>query len=119
MDKRSVFRPLWRGVVYSSVLTALFVAIIALFVVLGMGGMAMGILIQIAKVFAIMFGVAKAGRGLVIGGVIGVVYALVAFLLFSVVDPRFDIGAGILMEMLFAGVIGVFSALLLRGFARN
>ena len=90
-----------------------------MFVVFGIGERATGILVQIAKVLAIMFGVAKAGRGWAIGGVIGIVYALTTFLLFSIVDPRFCIGTGILLEMLFAGLIGVLSALLLRGFARQ
>jgi len=120
-----MFKSLWKGIAWSLAATAVFVLIIALFIVLGMGGGATFVLIQIAKVLSIFFGVGKAlggtrGKGWLVGGIIGLVYTLFAFLAFSVVDMgEFSITTGILVEMLFAAVVGIASAFLLRGFAKN
>jgi len=119
--KSSKIKPLLTGLIYSILATVFFVLVLAIFIVLGMGGMASDIFIQIAKVLSIFFGVGMALKsvnklGWVYGLATGVVYSLLAFLIFSVVDVNFGIGVGILAEMLFAGVVGVLSALLLRGF---
>ncbi|MCL2587508.1 MAG: TIGR04086 family membrane protein [Firmicutes bacterium] len=122
--KTSKFKPLLSGLGWSLGATVFLVLFMALFIMLGLGGGMTTILVQITKVISIFFGVGMAlksveGKGWLYGGIIGLIYTLLAFLIFSVVDVDFGISTGIFVEMLFASVVGMFSALLLRGFRRH
>ena len=122
MKNDSKLRPVLRGIIWSTVVTIFFVLILALLMIMfGLGGTVTDILIQIIKILSIFFGVGMALKtvhrlGWLYGAIIGILYTLVAFLVFSAVDSEFSITSGILLEMLFAIIVGIFSSFLLRGF---
>ena len=109
-----------KGMLYSVVITLVFVLILALVVKLsGIGGTPISIITQIIKVIAIFFGVGMvtkyvARRAFLHGALFGIIYTAVIFLVFSILSSNFEITTGFMYDSLFAIAIGVISAVLLR-----
>ena len=114
-----------KGTLYAVVITLVLVLVVALVIRLtGIGGVAITVTSQIIKVLSIFIGVAIALRGIekrgfIFGGIIGILYTAFAFLVFSIIDSSFDLTAGLLTDALFATVVGVLSAFLLRAAGRS
>jgi putative membrane protein (TIGR04086 family) len=80
--------------------------------------------VQCIKVFCILIGVGitirnTTGRGWLWGGIVGILYTVLAFCIFSAIDGSFVIDISALNDLVFAAIIGVISAMLLRGRNRN
>ncbi|MCL2570501.1 MAG: TIGR04086 family membrane protein [Firmicutes bacterium] len=105
---------------YTLVLTLVLVLILALFVkIASPGGTIIAVITQIIKVLAIFYGVGVvtryvSKRAFIHGAIFGIIYTAVTFLVFSLLATNFDITTGFLYDMLFATVIGVISAFLLK-----
>ena len=75
--------------------------------------------VQIIKVLSIFIGVMIAlkqieQRGWLFGGIVGLCYTVLAFLIFSIIYSEFSITGGFLTDMVFAVLIGAISAMLLK-----
>ena len=110
-----------RGTLHATIATLVLVLGLALVVwITGLGGVTLDILTQIAKVLGIFYGVSVAlrridNRGWLFGGIVAVIQTVLIYFLFSIFGASFSITVGLLTELLFATVVGVISALLLRG----
>jgi putative membrane protein (TIGR04086 family) len=87
--------------------------------------------VQVIKVLCILIGVAiairsevsiggssirsTAGRGWLWGGIVGILYTVLVFCIFSAIDGSFAPDISALNDLVFAMVIGVISAMILRG----
>lgn len=76
-------------------------------------------IMQVIKVVGIFFGVAIAlrharSKGWLCGGLVGIIYMMLTYLIFSMLDGNFAIGFGTLSDLLFQTLVGVVSAVLLR-----
>jgi len=75
---------------------------------------------QVLKVLAIFIGVMIVSRRLdnrawLHGGLLGIIYTAVTFLILSIIaGGSFDIAEGFLFEAIFAVIVGIMSAILLR-----
>jgi len=116
----SKIRQVLRGTLYGIVATLVMVLGFALVVrMTGLGSTTINVISQIIKVLSIFIAVRVAlremgKRGWVIGGVVGVIYTILIFFIFSIISSEFSITTGILFELLFATAIGMASALLLK-----
>jgi len=86
---------------------------------IGLGdGVVLGVT-QALKAISIFVGVwviAKnvAKRAWLHGGILGVVYTALIFVILSIIDGGFSITDGFIFEAAFAAIVGIFSAMLLR-----
>jgi len=118
--KNSKIRPILRGVLFGVVATLVMVLMFALIVRwMGTGSYGIHIIMQIVKVISIFIAVRIAlrnitKRGWLIGGIVGIIYTILIFFIFSIINTEFSITTGILFELMFAIAIGAFSGLLLK-----
>jgi putative membrane protein (TIGR04086 family) len=109
-----------RGTLYALVLTLAAVLILAIAVkYAGMGANAIKPVVQIIKALSIFTGVYAVLRHVeknawLHGGILGLVYTVLAFFILSIIDKNFSLTGGFFVDALFALVIGVASAFLLR-----
>ena len=117
---RTVFGAHTRGTLYAVILTLVSVLIFALLVkVFGMSSGAIKPITQIIKVVSIFIGVLVVlrtveKRAWLHGAILGLVYTVLAFFIFSIIDKNFSITSGLLIDIILAIVIGIISAMLLR-----
>ena len=109
-----------RGTLYALVIT---LASILLFAILvnfaGISDAVIKPIIQIIKALSIFTGVYLMlkrieKRAWMHGGILGLVYTMLAFFILSIIDSDFSITGSFLIESLFALAVGIASALLLR-----
>ncbi|MCL2756257.1 MAG: TIGR04086 family membrane protein [Firmicutes bacterium] len=118
--KNSKIRQILKGTLYGLVTTMVLILFFAIFVrFAGIGSTTIGIITQVIKVISIFIAVRIAlreikKRGYLFGGIIGIVYTVLTFFIFSIITTEFSITTGILFEFLFAITIGAASALLLK-----
>ena len=117
-----------RGPVRSTIKGILFAAAITMTLVLlwaivvrfaGIGGVTLNIVNQAIKVISIFIGVGITLRGVqkrgwLFGGLMGLLYAVFIFLLFSIINTNFEITTGLLYDMLFGVAFGVISVFLVK-----
>jgi putative membrane protein (TIGR04086 family) len=77
-------------------------------------------IVQGIKVLCILIGVGIAiknttGHGWLWGGIMGVLYTVFAFCIFSAIDGSFVVDLSALNDLVFAIIIGIISAMLFRG----
>ena len=118
---RAVTRGILHAVIASLVLVFLFALII---LVAGLPSSAIKPGTQVIKVFSIFWGVAVALRGVgkrgwVFGALVGLLYTVIIFFVFSIISSDFGLVSGLLTDCLFACVIGVFSAMILKTLRSN
>jgi len=124
-SKSSPVRAHIKGNLYALTLTFVCVLIFALLVqFVGMSSAMIGTIVQVIKVIAIFIGVLVVvknvqKRAWLHGAILGLVYTVLAFLIFSIITPNFSITDGLLYECLFAIIVGSLSAMLLRLRKRN
>ena len=112
VKEKPIIYSILKGVIISlivSIFGVLFFAIILKFV--DMGDTTIKIINQIIKVASILFGCIigfkKNGKnGLYKGIVLGLLYSIFAFLIFSILNQSFVFNASIVFDTLFGGVVG-------------
>ena len=114
-----------RGTLYALVVTLAAVFLIALLVKFaGLSESVVRPLVLCVKAVAIFTGVYSAlksieKRAWLHGGILGLVYTALAFVILSIIDSNFSITSGFLIETLFALLVGMASAMILRLRKRN
>lgn len=113
-------KSIFKGVMYAVIATLLFVLLFALIIKwANLGNGVIKPVMQVIKVVCIFLGVAIAlrkakSKGWLYGGLIGILYMVFTFLIFSFLDGSFTVGLAALSDLLFQTVVGVVSAFLLR-----
>lgn len=114
-----------KGTLFALILTLTGVLIFALVVQFaGLGSGVIKITSQIIKVISIFLGVFFVVKHVqrfawLHGAVLGLVYTVLAFFIFSILDNNFSITSGLMFDSIFALVVGALSAMLLRFRNRN
>ncbi|MCL2846112.1 MAG: TIGR04086 family membrane protein [Firmicutes bacterium] len=122
MNKSSIIRGMTKGTLWALVATLFLVLILAVIVKFtGIGSTAILVTTQIIKIIAIFFGVGVLVKSVVkrawlFGAIFGIIYTAVSFFAFSLIGgtETFDITTGILAEALFAIIVGMASAILVK-----
>ena len=113
-------RAVIRGILHAVIVSLILVFVFALVILVA--GLPSGIIkpgAQVIKVLSIFWGVVIALRGIekrgwLFGGLIGLLYTVIIFFVFSIISTDFGITSGILADIIFACVIGIFSAMILK-----
>ena len=114
-----------RGTLFALVLTLTAVLIVAAIVKFaGLSDTVIKPIVQVIKALSIFTGVYSVlksveKRAWLHGGILGLVYTVLAFFILSIIDSNFSITGGFFIETAFSLVVGVVSALLLRLRTRN
>ena len=79
---------------------------------------------QVIKVFSILIGAILASKinprnGLKMGFTIGVVYSILAFIIFSILSMTFSLGMTNIIDIVFAGLIGAISGVFAVNMNKN
>jgi len=120
--KNQTARAVTKGILHAVILSLVLVFAFALIVlVAGLPSGAIKPGAQVIKVLSIFWGVVVALRGIekrgwLFGALVGLLYTVIIFLIFSIIDSKFGITSGLLADSLFACVIGALSALILKTF---
>lgn len=116
----AMVKSICKGVLCAVIGTLLFVLLFALIVQLsGMSSSVISPVMQVVKVICIFIAVAIAikpakSKGWLYGAVVGLLYMVLTFFIFSLLDGNFTIGFSALSDLLFQTLVGVVSAILLR-----
>jgi len=109
-----------RGVMYSVIITMLMVLIFAgVLIAFPIDNSVIKPVVQVIKVLSIFLGVMVAMRVIekkawLSGGIVGLLYTVFAFFVFSIIFSDFSIASGLLTDMIFATIIGALSAMVFR-----
>lgn len=109
-----------RGILHAVILSLVLVLVFALVIwAAGLSSGAIKPVVQVIKVASIFWGVVVAIRhierhGWLFGALVGLLYMVLIFFVFSIVDADFGITSGLIADILFACVIGAFSAMILK-----
>lgn len=113
-------KSIFKGVMYAVIGTLLFVLLFALIIKwANLSNAVIKPIMQVVKVLGIFLGVAIAlrkakSKGWLWGGLVGILYMVFTFLIFSLLDGNFQVGLGALSDLLFQTLVGVVSAVVLR-----
>jgi len=116
----SVIKHVTRGILYAVIISLILVLVFALaLMTMPISDSIAKPIVQTIKVISIFFGVMIAirhieQRGWLFGGLVGLLYTVLAFFIFSIIYTDFTITNGLLTDMVFAAIIGVLSALFLK-----
>jgi putative membrane protein (TIGR04086 family) len=120
-----MLKKLFKGLLWSMILTLGFVLIFAFIIKqANLGDAVIKPVVQVIKVVCILVGVGitirnTGGKGWLWGGIVGVLYTVFAFCIFSAIDGSFEVNLSALNDLVFAMIIGVISAMLFRGRIKN
>ena len=109
-----------RGLLWALVITLVSVLVFALIVkYAGLSENVVKPIIQVIKAYSIFVGVYSALKTIhkqawLQGGILGLIYTCLSFVILSIIDNNFSITSGFLFETLFSLVVGIGSAMLLR-----
>ncbi|MCQ2382042.1 MAG: TIGR04086 family membrane protein [Clostridia bacterium] len=109
-----------KGVLCAVAITLLFILGFALIVQLsGLSNNVISPIMQVIKVICIFVAVAIAikpakSKGWLYGALVGVLYMILTFLIFSLLDGKFVVNITALSDLLFESLVGVVSAIILR-----
>jgi len=115
-NKDSRVRPVVKGTLHAVIATLLLVLLFALVVrFAGIGGGAITAIMQIIKVVSIFYGVRVTLRsiekkGYLFGALVGLLYTVLSFFIFSIIDSNFSITIGLLNDLIFCTILGATSA---------
>lgn len=115
-----MIKSICKGVLCAVIATLLFILGFALIVQLtGLGSNVISPIMQVVKVICIFVAVAIAikpakSKGWLYGALVGVLYMVLTFFIFSLVDGKFTIGLSALSDLLFQTMVGLVAAVLLR-----
>lgn len=109
-----------KGVLCAVVVTLLFILGFALLVQLtGISNNVIAPVMQVVKVIGIFVAVAIAikpakSKGWLYGALVGLLYMVLTFLIFAMIDGKFTVGISSLSDLLFQVLVGMVSAVILR-----
>lgn len=109
-----------KGVLCAVVVTLLFILGFALLVQLtGISNNVIAPVMQVVKVICIFVAVAIAikpakSKGWLYGALVGLLYMVLTFLIFAMIDGKFTVGISALSDLLFQVLVGMVSAVILR-----
>ena len=115
-----MIKSICKGVLCAVIVTLLFILGFALVVQLsGISSNAITPIMQVVKVVCIFVAVAIAlkparSKGWLYGALVGILYMVVTFLIFSIMDGQFKIGFSALSDLLFQSLVGLVSGVILR-----
>ena len=115
-----MIKSICKGVLCAVIVTLLFILGFALVVQLsGMSSAVITPIMQVVKVVCIFVAVAIAikpakSKGWLFGALVGLLYMVLTFLIFSLLDGKFTIGFTALSDLLFQTLVGLVSSVLLR-----
>lgn len=113
-------KSIFKGVMWAVIATLLFVLGFALVMQwTHLSNAVVKPVMQVIKVLCIFMAVALGlkhakGKGWLLGGAIGIIYMILTFLIFSMLDGNFTVGLGALSDLLFQTLTGVVSGMVLR-----
>ncbi len=113
-------KSIFKGVLCAVVVTLLFVLGFALIVQLvGIDNRVISPVMQIVKVICIFVAVLIAlkparSKGWLYGALVGLLYMVLTFLIFSMIDGKFNLGINALSDLLFQTLAGLVSGVILR-----
>ena len=116
----AMVKSMFKGVLCAVITTLLFVLVFAFIVqVAGLSNSVISPVMQVVKVLAIFVAVLIAlkparSKGWLYGGLVGIFYMVITFLIFSLLDGQFIVNLGALSDLLFETLVGVISAVLIR-----
>jgi len=119
-EKSTKLKSVVRGTLHSVIATLVLVGVFALIVrFAGVGGGVVTAIAQIIKVISIFYGVRITLKnipkfGYVYGAIVGLLYMVLAFFIFSILDNGFSVTVGLLNDLIFAVALGIISAIVLR-----
>ena len=119
-ENNSLMKQVIKGTLHGVIATLVLVVVFALIVrFAGIGGGAVRVIAQIIKVVSIFYAVRVTLRnigkfGYLYGAVVGLLYMVLSFFIFSILDSEFSVTVGLLNDILFAIAVGVFSAIVMR-----
>lgn len=115
-----MFKSIFKGVLCAVIVTLLFVLGFALLVqICGLSDNVISPVMQVVKVICIFVAVAIAlksvkSKGWLFGAIVGLLYMVFTFLIFSLLDGKFTVGMTALSDLLFQTLIGLISGVILR-----
>ncbi len=116
----AMVKSMFKGVLCAVIATLLFVLIFAFIIqVAGLSNGVISPVMQVVKVIAIFIAVVISlkparSKGWLYGGLVGIFYTVITFLIFSLLDGQFVINFSALSDLLFETLVGVISAILIR-----
>jgi len=120
MIQNQTARAVTKGILHAVIISLILVFAFALVILLsGLSSSFIRPGAQIIKVLSIFWGVAVALRGIekrgwLFGMLVGLLYTVIIFLIFSIIDTNFGITTGLLADTLFACAIGAVSAMIIK-----
>ena len=115
-----MIKSICKGVLCAVIVTLLFILGFALVVQLsGIRSNAITPIMQVVKVVCIFVAVAIAlkhakSKGWLYGALVGMLYMVLTFLIFSLMDGKFTVGISALSDLLFQTLVGLVSGVILR-----
>ena len=115
-----MIKSICKGVLCAVIVTLLFILGFALVVQLsGISSNAITPIMQVVKVVCIFVAVAIAlkhakSKGWLYGALVGMLYMVLTFLIFSLMDGKFTVGISALSDLLFQTLVGLVSGVILR-----
>ena len=116
----AMIKSLFKGVMCAVIVTLLFILVFAFIIQMaGISNSVISPVMQVVKVISIFVAVAIAikpvkSKGWLYGILVGILYMVLTFTIFSLLDGHFVIGMSALSDFLFEALAGLISALLLR-----
>lgn len=116
----AMIKSLFKGVMCAVIVTLLFILLFAFIVQMsGLSNSVISPVMQVVKIVSIFVAVAIAikpvkSKGWLYGALVGLLYMVLTFTIFSLLDGHFTIDISALSELLFETLAGLISALLLR-----
>jgi|GEM_PF-2165719 len=115
-----MIKSICKGVLCAVIVTLLFILGFALVVQLsGMSSSVITPVMQVVKVVCIFVAVVIAlkpakSKGWLYGALVGFLYMILTYVIFSLLDGQFNIGLSALSDLLFQTLVGLVSAVILR-----
>ena len=113
-----------RGILHAVILSLLLFLLFAALIWMGLPSGFNKPGIEIIKAISIFWGVVVAIRhierhGWLFGALVGLLYIVLIFFIFSIISPEFELISGLLTNILFACIVGAFSAMILKTLRAN
>lgn len=125
LKNNTSFLTILKGALFSLILSLLAILVFAFIIKLtGLSDGFIKPINQVIKVVSILFGCLMAfkkdnEKTLIKGAIIGAVYVVLAFLLFSVLNGSFEFSPTIFIDILFGLAVGVISSIILNIFRKK
>ena len=115
-----MIKSICKGVLCAVIVMLLFILAFALVIQLsGLSNHVISPVMQVVKVICIFVAVAIAlkpvkSKGWLFGALVGLLYMVLTFLIFAIIDGKFILGISTLSDLLFQTLIGLISGIIIR-----